>query len=149
MSVLVKKLVPEAQLPKFANPHAGGADLVATSRREDNFGNVIYGTGIAIELPKGYSAFIYPRSSNSKKDLILCNSVGLIDNDYRGELMVVFKKVKRHVAGVVSENDFEMYEVGDRIAQLAIKKLEHFDFVETENLTETVRGEGGFGSTGK
>nr|DAI39659.1 MAG TPA: dUTPase [Caudoviricetes sp.] len=80
MLVKVKKLVPEAIIPSYAKPGDAGMDLVATSVDFNNSQYIEYGTGLAIEIPKGYVGYIFPRSSNSKYDLQLCNCVGVIDS---------------------------------------------------------------------
>ena len=82
---------------------------------------------------------MFPRSSNAKKDLILSNSVGVLDSNYRGEVMLKFKPQKQ---------GGKMYEVGDRIGQIIIMPYPHIEFKEVEELSETNRGDGGFGSTG-
>jgi dUTP pyrophosphatase len=113
-------------------------DLVITSIISDNKLDVSYGFGISVEIPKGFVGLIFPRSSIRKYDLILSNAVGVIDSGYRGELQATFKKTGLH-----------KYEVGDRGAQLMIIPYPEVEFVEVDELSDTERGEGGFGSTGK
>ena len=140
--IKVKKLDPNAKLPKFSTEGAVGADLVATSRRiveEAGYGYVEYGTGLAFEPEDGYWLEIVPRSSLSKTGLILSNSVGVIDTDYRGEVSFRFK----YIPGTAA------YQVGDRIGQIIIRKHIPAEFEEVEDLTETERGSGGYGSTGR
>lgn len=140
LKVKVKKLVENAVIPKYESLGAAAVDLVATSKWYDDLDNAVYGTGLAIEIPDGYAGFLYPRSSLTKYDLSLANSVGIIDSDYRGELMFKFKPSK-----TVGR---KVYEVGDRIGQLIIKPLPKIEFEEVFDLSSTVRGSGGFGSTG-
>lgn len=141
MKVNFKKLVPEAQKPKFGKPGDAGADLVATSvQLKDN--QVIYGTGIAVEIPEGMVGLVFPRSSVRNYDLFMSNSVGVIDSGYRGEIMVTFNV--KNPSGIQ-----EIYTEGDRIAQLVIVPVPLIQYSEVEELSETSRGEGGHGSTGK
>lgn len=140
MEIKLKKLVSDAELPEKATAGASGFDLVAIDYRYDSENHFHeYGTGLSIELPPGYEAQIRPRSSVSKKSLVLVNSPGTIDADYRGELIVRFKEIDDRGA---------IYDVGDRIAQLVVQTLPTVTFVETNNLDSTDRGSGGFGSTG-
>jgi dUTP pyrophosphatase len=101
---------------------------------------VVYGTGLSMEIPNGYVGLVFPRSSNSKKDLYLTNHVGVIDSGYRGEIMLKFRKTKEVIP--------RYYEVGDRVGQIIILPYPTIKFVESEELSSTERGEGGFGSTG-
>ena len=142
MKVNFKKLTPEAQKPKFGKPGDAGADLVATSvQLKDN--QVIYGTGLAVEIPEGMVGLVFPRSSIRNYDLEMSNSVGVIDSGYRGEVMVTFN-VNHLVPSFASK-----YDVGERIAQLVIVPVPLIQYSEVEELSETSRGEGGHGSTGK
>ncbi len=157
MKVRIKRLNEKAVMPAKAHPTDAGFDLVATSRSIDEYGNIVYGTGLAFEIPEGYVGKIYPRSSICKKDLVLSNSTGIIDCHYRGEVTVKFRpiqmfdefsdKLKNH--GIVyGINNCEIYAVGDRIGQIVIEKLEAVDLEEADQLTDTDRGTGGYGSTG-
>ena len=146
MKVLFKKLVPEAQKPKFGKPGDAGADLVATSldgsRAARGDGNqIVYGTGLAVEIPEGMVGLVFPRSSVRNYDISMSNSVGVIDSGYRGEIMATFNMKNP------SESQ-EIYQVGDRIAQLVIVPVPLITYAETQELSETARGEGGHGSTG-
>lgn len=149
MDIKVKKLVPEAVLPKRAHASDAGFDLVAVSRKVDEDGAIVYGTGLAFEIPEGYVGLVFPRSSIARKDLVLSNGVGVIDSGYRGEVMAKFKPCLRaleeHLVGMRGE---KWYEVGDRIAQLIVMKLPEVELVESEELSESDRGIGGYGSTG-
>jgi dUTP pyrophosphatase len=148
MIVKCKKLHENAIIPQYAKDGDAGIDLVATSFVKNTTYSVLYGTGLAIEIPDGYVGLIFPRSSVSKKDLILNNSVGVIDSGYRGEIMVAFRKVPKSSDYFNSVN-IDMYELGDRIAQLIILPYPKIQLEEVDELSETDRGDGAFGSTGK
>lgn len=147
MIVLFKKLIPSAVVPVKSTQGSAGFDLVATSKnapwgsQPDCWPNVEYGTGLAVEIPYGHVGLIFPRSSIHKKRMTLTNSVGVIDSDYRGEIKFFFKSE----AGNRVERE---YEVGERIGQLVIMPIPEVKFVEVSELSETKRGDGGFGSTG-
>lgn len=145
-SIRVKRLVQEAVLPKKAHASDAGFDLVAVSCKVEN-GMYVYGTGLAFEIPEGYVGLIFPRSSIAKKDLILSNSVGVIDSGYRGEVTAKFHQARRMFE--MSSDEFPAYRIGDRIGQLVIVKLPEFDMVEADELSESDRGTGGYGSTGR
>ena len=142
MKIHFKKLVQTAQKPKFGKPGDAGADLVATSVDFSRKNQVVYGTGIAVEIPEGMVGLVFPRSSVRNYDLSMANSVGVIDSGYRGEIMVTFNILNLHTV----ENS---YQVGDRIAQLIIIPVPLAKYVEVEELSETQRGQQGHGSTGK
>ena len=157
LEVKIKKLHKDAVIPKYETAGSVGMDLTAVSKEYDIHGNVVFGTGLAIQIPEGYYADLRPRSSISKYDLTLANSVGTIDADYRGELILKFKptlKLKPHYHAV---NTMEVelphfhkeYNIGDRIAQIIILPYPKVSFVEVDDLSETERGTGGFGSTNK
>lgn len=142
MDVKIKKLDPKAVIPKYAKLGDAGLDLTAISYGYDSLhDNHIYGTGLAIEIPKGYVGLVFPRSSNRKTDAYMTNHVGVIDSGYRGEIMVTYK----NKAFAVFK---QPYHTGDRIAQLIIMPYPSINLVEVEELSETERGEGGHGSTG-
>ena len=146
LEVKIKKLHKDAVIPKYETVGSVGMDLTATSKEYDEYGNVVFGTGISIQIPDGYYADLRPRSSISKYDLVLANSVGAIDSDYRGELILKFKPSVYF--GVNRGDDVGvMYDVGDRIAQLVILPYPKVSFVEVDELSKTGRGTGGFGST--
>ena len=141
IKIKIKKLVPEAVIPSYAKPGDAGMDLVATSTSLDENGNTVYGTGIAMEIPEGHVGLIFPRSSNAKTDLYLTNHVGVIDSGYRGELMFKFRAIRTPFP--------KEYKVGDKVGQIIIMPYPQVAFIETDELSSTERGEGGFGSTGK
>jgi dUTP pyrophosphatase len=151
MDVKVKKLSENAVIPKYAKEGDAGLDLTATSVAEhvDTMGGhyyVEYGTGLAFEIPEGHVGLVFPRSSISKTALILANAVGVVDSNYRGEVKARFKLD----AGVVmSSKNPDVFKVGDRIAQLVILPYPTINLVESQELSETNRQDGAFGSTGK
>ncbi len=138
--VKVKKLVPEAVIPSYSKVGDAGMDLTITKEIENTSFSVSYGFGIAIEIPKGYVGLVFPRSSVRNQDLILSNCVGVIDSGYRGELQATFKKTQ----GL----DSIKYKVGDRGAQIIILPYPTIYMTEVPELSNTERGDGGFGSTG-
>ena len=147
-------------MPKKAHPTDAGFDLVATSREIDEYGNIVYGTGLAVEIPDGYVGLAFPRSSVSKYDLVMANCTGVIDAPFRGEMKFKFKMAieagKLAIEGA-GEHIFEqttypknrVYNIGDRIAQLVILPIPAIEFEEAEELSSSDRGEGGYGSTGR
>ena len=140
VKVRFKKLHPEAIIPSYAKPGDAGMDMTAISIMDDEGFQVTYGTGIAVEIPEGYVGLIFPRSSIRKYQIELTNSVGVIDSGYRGEIKFTFNKT----AGVPSKR----YAVGDRIGQLIIMPYPTVIPIESDTLSDTERGQGGFGSTG-
>lgn len=148
MKVKIKKMHPDAVIPKYAHDTDAGMDLVATSMKVDAYGCIVYGTGLAFEIPEGYVGLIFPRSSNAKYDLILTNHIGVVDSGYRGEVMLKFKPHGAWKCNdeIVYKNE---YEVGDRVGQLIIMPYPKIEFEEVEELAVSDRGAGGYGSTGK
>jgi dUTP pyrophosphatase len=154
MKVRIKKLNGLAVIPTYAKDGDAGMDVIATSIISDTPTQITYGLGIALEIPKGFVGLVFPRSSIRKTGLQLSNSVGVIDSGYRGELQATFNKVFGGEAmydemkvNEIQPNDF--YKVGDRIAQIIIIPYPPIEFDEVAELSDTERGEGGFGSTGK
>lgn len=142
MELLVQLLHPAAQVPRRAHPGDAGADLFAVEevvippgeRRE-------VGTGIALAVPSGYAGFVQPRSGLAfKHGIMVVNSPGLIDAGYRGEVRVALYNSGKEPFAVA---------VDDRIAQLVVQRVEEPRFRAAESLPDTVRGEGGFGSSGR
>ena len=143
-TIKVKKLDEKAVLPTYGSEYAAGADLYALSDGDITIEpgqTVLVHTGLSMEIPEGYAGLIYARSGlASKKGLAPANKVGVVDADYRGELMVALHNhstVPQTVSG------------GERIAQLVIAPFLAVNFTEADELTDTERGEGGFGSTGR
>jgi dUTP pyrophosphatase len=144
MKVNIKKVHPNAVIPSYAKSGDAGMDLVTTSIIGETLGSITYGLGIALEIPEGFVGLVFPRSSIRKTNLQLSNSVGVIDSGYRGELQATFNKVQG-IDNVEREN----YKVGDRVCQIIIIPYPPIEFNEVNELSNTERGEGGFGSTGK
>ena len=148
MKIRFKKLTPDAVAPTRAHSTDAAFDLAANRRYVDDYGNIVYGTGIATEIPHGYVGLVFPRSSIAKKRLVLSNGVGVIDSDYRGEIMLKFKPTLATAEQNLATYDF-IYQVGERIGQLMIVPYPDIEFEEAAALTQTERGDGGYGSTGK
>jgi dUTP pyrophosphatase len=145
MKVKIKRLVAEAIVPSYAKSGDAGLDLVATSVKWNESKNqVTYGTGLAIEIPEGHVGLIFPRSSISKTDAALSNSVGVIDSGYRGEIMFKF-----NFRGNAQAFFPMFYDVGDKVGQLVIMPYPKVELEVVQELSDTDRGSGGFGSTGK
>ena len=141
MKIKFKRLSPDAMIPAKAHATDAGFDLTCTSVEEDRRHNCVsYGTGIAVEIPVGYAGFLFPRSSVYKEDIDLTNCVGVIDAGYRGEIMAKYRILQPHI---------HRYTVGDRIGQLIIMPLPEIEFAECDSLSDSDRGTGGYGSTGK
>lgn len=144
MNVAVKKLRSDAILPTYGSEEAAGADLYACIDAPvtiDPGQTVLIPTGLAMELPKGYVGLIYARSGLAcKRGLAPANKVGVIDSDYRGEFMIAL-----YNQGSVAQT----VENGERIAQLVVTPILTPQYVQTESLSQSGRGSGGFGSTGK
>lgn len=141
MDVKIKKLSQNVKIPIYAKQGDAGLDFTATRIIQETESQITYGTDISIEIPEGYVGFGFPRSSIRKYELLLKNSVACIDSGYRGELMVVFEKT--------NGNFSKKYDIGDRIFQLIILPFPKINLIESEELSETERGDGGFGHTGK
>lgn len=140
MQVKIKKLHKNAVIPSYAKEGDAGMDLTAISVEYDSENNVwVYKTGLAFEIPNGYVGLLFPRSSIFKKDLVLSNSVGVLDSGYRGDVMFKFKET------IVSN----IYEIGDRVGQIVIMPYPKIEFKEVKELEKSERGTGGYGSTGK
>ncbi|MCI5974716.1 MAG: dUTP diphosphatase [Clostridiales bacterium] len=143
-AIKVKKLDERAVLPAYGSEYAAGADLYAVSDGAITFlpGETKFvHTGLAMEIPVGYAGLVYARSGlATKRGLAPANKVGVIDADYRGEIMVA---LHNH-----SEKE-QSIESGERIAQLVVTPFLKAEYTEAESLSDTARGEGGFGSTGK
>lgn len=144
MNVKIKKLSKLAVLPNKATDGSAAYDLTAveitTEINERGELIIVYHTGLAFEIPAGYAGFLFQRSSICNKTLQMCNAVGIIDSDFRGEVTGKFRATTSVVPAV--------YKEGDRFAQLLILPVPEVHFEEAEELSEGDRGEGGYGSTG-
>ncbi len=143
----IKKTDENAKIPTYGSVYAAGADLYAVIHNEENRVEILSGetafidTGIVMEIPNGYVGLVYARSGLScKQGLAPANKVGVIDSDYRGNIMVALYN---------QSNETRIVSEGDRIAQIVIQPVEQFGFKVKENLSDTIRGNGGFGSSGK
>ncbi|GAA2414196.1 dUTP diphosphatase [Nonomuraea africana] len=143
VEVLIHRLDPGLPVPAYAHPGDAGADLLAAEDVELLPGErAMVGTGIAIALPDGYAAFVHPRSGLAvKHGVTLVNAPGTVDAGYRGEIKVT----------LINTDTKEAFRLrrGDRIAQLVIQRVERASFYEVDRLPGSVRGAGGFGSTGR
>lgn len=169
IDIKIKKLDEHAVIPQYAKPGDAGMDVYAT-RMDVTDDYIEYDTGLSFEVPEGYVMLIFPRSSNSKKDLLLANSVGVLDSGYRGPLKLRYKRCYRIENEPCEDTDFKLtttsivnfnsannyqwdacnwYGVGDRVGQIMILPYPQINFVEVDRLSDTERGSGGFGSTGK
>lgn len=146
MIVRIKKLSPEAVVPVYAKEGDAGMDLVATDVYMDHEGNLVCETGLAMEIPEGYVGLVFPRSSISKKILALANSVGVIDSGYRGQIIVKFKPTNYFMMDTATGK--EQLHKGDKVAQIIIMPIPYINFEEVDELSKTIRGDQGFGSTG-
>ena len=141
MKIKFKKTDDKAVEPLRGSDYAAGWDLVATSINREN-GVLSYGTSLSIEIPKGYFGVLAARSSIYRTDLMLANGIGIIDSDYRGELIFKFR--------LLDQSDHpKVYSVGDRIGQLVILSHAVPEWIEADVIDDTQRGDGGFGSSGK
>lgn len=143
----IKKTDENAKIPTYGSVYAAGADLYAVIHNEENKVEILPGetafidTGIVMEIPNGYVGLVYARSGLScKQGLAPANKVGVIDSDYRGNIMVALYN---------QSNETRIVSEGDRIAQIIIQPVEQFGFKVKENLSDTIRGNGGFGSSGR
>lgn len=142
VQVLLRRLDEDVPLPQYAKPGDAGADLVTrTDLILEPGERATVPTGIAIALPEGYAAFVHPRSGlAAKHGLTIVNAPGTVDAGYRGEIQVTLLNTDPRTSIVLHR--------GDRIAQLVIQKVEYAAFQEVDELPESVRGTGGFGSSG-
>ena len=140
MQVKFKKLHSDSVIPSYATAGDAGLDMVAVDLL-DTVEQVVYMTGIAVEIPEGHVGLLFPRSSIRKYQLSLSNSVGVIDSGYRGEIQFTFNKT----AGPASYK----YKIGERVGQLVIIPYPIIEVEEVTELSDSERGTGGFGSTGQ
>ncbi len=144
MEVRIKKLNENATVPTYGTEYSAGADLYSLKGESitvEPHKTVMVHTGIALEIPEGYAGLIFARSGMAcKKGLAPANKVGVIDADYRGEIIVALHNHSE--AGIT-------FDGGERVAQLSIVPFLKAEFTLTDELSDTVRGEGGFGSTGR
>lgn len=152
MKIRFKKLDENAVMPTKAHATDAGYDLTAVSCFVDKNGVYVYGTGIAVEIPEGYVGLVFPRSSIADYNLVLSNCVGVIDSGYRGEIMAKFRQSVVHISKrgrAEIEIRPNAYQCGQRIAQLIILPVPEIEFEEVLSLSDSDRGVGGYGSSGK
>lgn len=144
MEIKIKRLNKRAKIPTFGTEFSAGADLYCAEEHEISVCSgqkCSIGTGISMEIPEGYVGLVFARSGLAcKNGLRLCNSVGVIDADYRGEIKVVLHNDSEYVREI---------KPGERVAQMIIMPYPKVSFIEAEELSDTVRGESGFGGTGR
>lgn len=142
MQLKFKRLHADAVIPQYAKAGDAGLDLVATEiifNDTDDFGNINVKFGLAVEIPENHVGLLFPRSSIYKNNTLLCNSVGVIDSGYRGELQ----------AFMLGDIETFGYKKGDKVLQLVIMPIPALEVIEVEELSNTERGKTGFGSSGK
>lgn len=164
MLVRFKKLHPDAKLPARAKPGDAGLDItcVDNGTYSDDLSQITYSLGLAIEIPDGYVGLLFPRSSICKTSLDLSNSVGVIDSGYRGEVKAVFNRRFHNALKRYADRDTDggpmrypvfvadaPYKAGDRVVQLIVMPIPAIETEWADELSESVRGDTGFGSSGK
>lgn len=138
MKIKIKKLHPNAVTPFYATEGSAAMDLTAVSSEYIDTEHIKYNFGLAFQIPKGKAGLIFPRSSCYKQKQLLSNCVGVIDSDYRGEISAVMIGTSK-----------SSYTTGERVAQIMFIDAPQIEFIETDELSTSERGEGGYGSTGK
>lgn len=171
MKVRIKKLHENAVIPSYSKKGDAGLDLTAVDKYYDTDGNVVYHTGIAMEIPEGYVGLVFPRSSICTKDISLTNAVGVIDSGYRGEITMKFKPTlcfqPNECTNLLDDDKFYesdgvyipfdktipiepvVYNCKERIGQIIIMPYPCIEFEEVDELSKTERGDNGYGSSGK
>jgi dUTP pyrophosphatase len=142
MEVKIKKMHPDAVIPKYAKPGDGGMDLTCVSKDITDL-YISYDIGLSFEIPEGFVGLLFPRSSLTNYHLSLGNHVGVIDSGFRSSISFRFKRTKEY------NHDSLEYDVGDRVGQIIILPYPTISFIEVEELSSTERNAGGYGSTGK
>lgn len=143
INVKIKLLHEDSKMPKKAHETDACYDVYATDLTYKEDGSIVYDLGFATEIPKGYVGIIVPRSSFTKTNWIMQNSPAQIDSSYTGSWKIRFRVLRTDIATPFP------YRVGDRIAQITFSKVPTINFEVVEELSDTERGDGGFGSSGK
>lgn len=138
MKVKIKKLHENAVIPKYAKDGDAGLDLTITSKKQIDSEHIKYGFGLAFEIPKGYVGLLFPRSSCYKQRQLLSNAVGVVDSGYRGEVSAI----------MIGASEYS-YNIGERAVQLIIMPYPQIELEEVSQLSDSERGSGGYGSSGK
>jgi len=152
MQLRFKKLHPEAKIPYYATSGSAGMDVCTVEPIAIGWGQVVVvNTGLAVEIPEGYELQVRPRSGSAmRRGLTVVNSPGTIDEDFRGPIKVILTVVRSPEELALDGMEHPLHlDAGERIAQLVLKKVERLPIVEVTELSETERGEGGLGSTGR
>lgn len=149
IKIKIKKLYLNTVLPIKGSEHAACYDVVAREVIDNHNGKVTVKLGFATDIPNGYKGVIVPRSSFTQKGWVMQNSPGQVDSDYRGEWMIKFESIPYNATWTHGINPKFPYKEGERCAQIFFEKVENIYWEETETLNNTVRNNGGFGSTGK
>jgi len=149
MKVKFKKLHKDAKVPKRADELCGGWDVTVTEIIQESSDFVICKLGFSLEIPKGYKITVVPRSSFTKYKWLLQNSPCLIDASYRGEIQLRFRAIPNDLHVDTLFYPLFPYKLGDRVGQIYLEEVIPIEFEEVEKLSETDRGDGGFGSTDK
>jgi dUTP pyrophosphatase len=144
MKLKFKKLHPNAAAPAYSREGDAAFDLTAISCQPKGEHYIEYGTGIALEIPEGHVGLLFPRSSVTNKSMILKNSVGVIDSNYRGEVKLRFSSI--NVDPILRD---QFYKIGERIGQMILVPIPTLEFEEVEELSDSNRGTGAWGSSGK
>ena len=148
MEVKFKKLSSAAVIPSAAHPaEDAGLDMTCTAIGDNDY-YISYFTDIAVEIPKGYVGLLFPRSSNCTKDLLLSNSVGVVDSGYRGGIEFRFKKILNPNRVINGDYNTMVYKIGDKVGQLVIIPYPQIEPIEVDELSESNRGTSGYGSSG-
>lgn len=142
IKIKFKKLYPNSKLPVKGSEEAACYDVYAHSVVVESSQLITYKLGFSTEIPRGYKAILIARSNLSKTPWVVANSIGIIDSDYRGEWMIKMRSVSGNLYEPIP------YSEGDRVGQMYLQKILEFEIEETDELQESKRGEGGFGSTG-
>ena len=157
MEIKIKKLDERAIMPSKAFPTDAGFDLKAISMEYDEYGNIVYGFGWAFDIPEGYVGLLFPRSSCSKFDLSMPNCIGVIDAGFHGEVKAKFRPTSTQpVRGAKTEtievyhcNSAVIFKIGDKVAQMIVVEIPKVEYVVADELPKSLRGEGGWGHTGR
>ena len=148
MIVKIKKLSELAVIPAYGKPGDAGMDLTCTEVSLDASGCYVYRTALAVEIPQGFFGLLVPRSSVANKSLILSNHAGILDSGYRGEIMFKYKPNYQYFLQSEEAKEQKIYSVGDRVGQLIIMPYPEVEWKVVEELSDSERGTGGYGSTG-
>lgn len=146
------KLIEDGKLPVKGSEHAACFDCYARKIEIQNDGMVICYLGFATEIPEGYKGVITARSNITKTGWVLANGIGIVDSDYRNEWQARFRPIPEQLNPIIGEGYFNPtfpYKINERVCQIYFEEVLNFTFEEVDNLNDTERGLGGFGSTGK